>query len=148
MVITIISTFTPSLNYHVCACMSVCMHVVILFNIHHLSNFKVSNRELLTIVTMMYIVRQNLFILLEICTFWTPSLSFFHLPSPRNHDSILHFYDYWLFLDYTNKWGHKVLMLWLLLLSVMSSRSIHVVTKDMLSCFIYDRIILVLGLYQ
>ena len=150
MVITIVNTFTPSLNYHVCACVSVCLYVVIWFNIHHLSNFKISNRQLLTIVTMIYIVLQNLFMVqLEICTFWTPSLSSRHLPSPRSHDSILHFYDFWMFLDYTNKWGHKAfIVVWLLLLSTMSSRSIHVVVKDMLFCFIYGQIIFVIYLYQ
>ena len=104
-----------------------------------LSSFQVCNTVLLTMVTMLNIrsselilhIIENLYPLTYISPFPSP-------PAPGNHHSTLCFCKFSI-LDSTCKWDHAVFVfVWLISLSVMPSRFIHVVANGRISFFFMD----------
>ena len=71
--------------------------------IYSLSNFRVGNTVLVTIVTVLYVTFPRLILLLEVCTFGPPA-SPLHLccppltPASGDHHSVLYNYELFFFL--------------------------------------------------
>ena len=103
-------------------------------------NFKIYITVWLMLVTMLYITSQNLFILLlKVCTFW-PSSPISQPPSaPQAITSPFYLCIGGIFLFYnsTCKWEHAVFSfsVWLVLLTLMPSESIHVGVNSKISLF-------------
>ena len=115
--------------------------------IYSLSNFQICNTVLLTIVTMLYIrspwliyfINGSLYLLTT-----PPSPISLTAPSPPCpwqppvYSLYLWTCSFWCFLDSTYKWDHIVfVLLCLTSLSIMPSRSIHVVANGKISFILW-----------
>lgn len=117
-------------------------HVVTIFflmralEIYSHNKFPIFNAELLTIVIMLYSRSLDLFTLhnLHFVSFDYISL-FPPLSTPGNPCSTLCVYIFLTALDSTYKWDHSVFPFcaWLISLSIMSFRFMHVVVNDRIS---------------
>ena len=138
----LVNTSFTSHNYH---CVVV---MVTTLKFYSPGNFQVYNRILVAIVTMLCIRSPELtpFIIgslspvLNISSFPPPSRP--HCPlTPGNHHSLCCYKNWLLFLDSIYKWDHMVFRylsfsVWLISLSIMSSRFICVVGNGKISfCF-------------
>ena len=84
----------------------------------------------------MIYIRSSEFFTLYNCNFilWPTFPYFPYLPIPGNHCSTLCFYEFDIFRFHIwARLGSIFFCVWLLLLSIMSSRFIHVVTNDSIS---------------
>ena len=119
----LVNTSLPSHNYH-------SVFVVRTFKIYSLSNFQVHNK-ILTTVTVLYIIRSS-----ELIPLMTGGLDPLANISPQfpyllplAATSLLSVSLSSGFSDSTYKWDHTVFVfVWLIPVSIMSSRSIHTVT--------------------
>ena len=109
------------------------------FKICSFSNFQICKTVLLTTVTMLYFTSLWLtyFITGSLCL-WTPFAHFLqpYAPTYGNDQSVLctTLVVFVFFLDSTYKRDHTIfIFLWLISLSIMPSRSIHVVTNGKIS---------------
>ena len=118
------------------------------FKIHPLSNFQIYNTVLLTIVIMLYITPPGLIFFitasLNLLTPFTHCTDTSHSPSLStiNQFSVLYICElgflfvFCFVLDSTCRWDYTVFVfLWLISLSIMPSRSVHVVPNGKVSFF-------------
>ena len=104
------------------------------FKIYSLSNFQISNTVLLTVVTILYITSP------ELVYFITSTLYHLgHYPPPRpcSVAELIFFSDYVLSPQISEIIWYLALSVCFISLSIMSSRSIHVVINSNISCFVW-----------
>ena len=119
------------------------------------NNFPVGHTTALTIIIMSHIASR----VVSSLTKCVPLITFLQLPlptppliitNPISFSMSLVFFCFLLFviLDYTYKWHHTVFVfLWLISLSIMPSKSIHVVTNDRISSLIMAELHICLCVY-
>ena len=116
------------------------------FKFYPVTKFQLYDTELLVIVTMFCVRFSELFYIIaeKVCTFVPTSSCFSYSPAHGNH-----FYKpfLWLFcfvLDSTYKWYYEVfifLSLTYFSLSIIASKSIHVVTNGRILFFFSGRVV-------
>ena len=116
------NTCIMSHNYH-------SFFMVRTFNVFSLSNFQVYNTVLLAIISMLYI-NQNLFILeLKVCIYQTSCLPFPQLLTTTFYYEFNSFFFLKIPCVSDSIW-YLSFFIWLISLSIMTSRFTHVVTND------------------
>ena len=117
------------------------------FPVYHTAALAISTMLYITSLILTYLITRNLYLLPPCFNFPSPN----YLPlETTNLISFPEsgFWGFFLLLDSMYKWDHTIsVFLWLISLSIMPSRSIHVVAYGRTSFFITNTPLCVLGMY-